>query len=218
MRMKRNSLLTFPPPSKIGRCTYAATVTQALESRRDLLSRALAQLAERPGVLALVAAWLVETLQRGNKVLIAGNGGSAAEAQHFAAELVGRFKRERAPYPVLALNTDTAILTAVSNDYGYDHVFARQVTALAGPGDLLLLFSTSGESKNILAAAEAARRRGAAIIAITGERRSRLERLADLTARLPSNDTPVIQELHTVVTHILCELVESELEASPDGV
>lgn len=218
MRMKRNSLLAFPPPSKIGRCTYAAIITQALESRRDLLGRALAQLAERPGVLALVAAWLVETLQAGNKVLIAGNGGSAAEAQHFAAELVGRFKRERAPYPVLALTTDTAILTAVSNDYGYDHVFARQVTALAGPGDLLLLFSTSGESKNVLAAAEAGRKRGAAIIAITGERRSRLERLADLTARLPASETTIIQELHTIVTHILCELVESELEASRDGV
>jgi len=217
MRMKRNPFAVSPTPSKNGRCTYAATVAQAIESRRALLDRALAQLAERPGVLALIAAWLVDTLRRGNKVLIAGNGGSAAEAQHFAAELVGRFKRERAPYPVLAITTDTAILTAVSNDYGYDHVFARQVTALAGPGDLLMLFSTSGESRNVLAAAEAGRNRGAAVIAFTGQRRSRLERFADLTARLPASDTTLIQELHTIVTHILCELVESELEASRGG-
>ncbi len=218
MPARRTLIVPASPKSGDRNHTYASAIARALECRRHELDRALAQLGDRPGVLALVAAWLVETLQRSNKVLVAGNGGSAAEAQHFAAELVGRFKRERVPYPVLALNTDTAILTAVSNDFGYDQVFARQVAALAAPGDLLLLFSTSGESRNVLAAAEAARQRGTTIIAITGDRRSRLERVADLTARLPASETTIIQELHTIVTHILCELVESELEASRDGV
>jgi D-sedoheptulose 7-phosphate isomerase len=148
-------------------------------------------------------------------VLVAGNGGSAAEAQHFAAELVGRFKRERAPYAVLSLTTDTALLTAVANDYGYTDVFARQVRALGQPGDLLVAFSTSGESENLVRAATAARRHGMAVAAVTGGRPSRLERLADVTVRVPVVDTAVAQELHMAVTHILCDIVESELAAPP---
>ncbi len=146
-----------------------------------------------------------------NKVLVAGNGGSAAEAQHFAAELVGRFKRERAPYAVLSLTTDTSILTAVANDYGYADVFARQVLAFGQSGDLLIAFSTSGESENLLRAAVAGHQSRMTVIAITGDRPNRLDRLADVTVRVPVVDTAVAQELHMIVTHILCDIAESEL-------
>ncbi len=159
---------------------------------------------------------LVETLRTGHKVLVAGNGGSAAEAQHFAAELVGRFKRERAPYAVLSLTTDTSILTAVANDYGYQNVFARQVSAFGQTGDMLIAFSTSGESENLVYAAEAAQRSSMTVIAITGDRPSRLECLASVTVRVPTVDTAVAQELHMIVTHILCDIVESQLAAQGD--
>jgi D-sedoheptulose 7-phosphate isomerase len=188
-------------------------VVRALVERRRTLGRALARLALGANGLAEVAARLVETLERGGKVLVAGNGGSAAEAQHFAAELVGRFKRERAAYPVLALTTDTAILTAVANDYGYADVFARQVRAFAQPGDLFLGFSTSGESENLARALVAARERGMASAAITGERASRMEQLADVTVRMPLTDTATVQELHMMATHILCEIAEAALSA-----
>ncbi len=162
-------------------------------------------------MLAKAAGWLIETLRNGNKVFVAGNGGSAAEAQHFAAELVGRFKRERSPYAVLALTTDTSILTALANDYGYHEVFARQVLGLSQPGDLLVTFSTSGESENLIRAAMAAQQSLVRVIAITGERPNRLERHADLALRVPSIDTAIAQELHMIATHILCDLVEIEL-------
>src|SRR5215470_15763267 len=123
-----------------------------------MLDNALAQFKTRAALITEVTTRLIETLRSGHKVLVAGNGGSAAEAQHFAAELVGRFKRERAPYAVLSLTTDTSILTAVANDYGYRDVFARQVHALGQPGDLFIAFSTSGESENLLRAAIVGRR------------------------------------------------------------
>jgi D-sedoheptulose 7-phosphate isomerase len=190
---------------------YEAAIVGALAERETLLSTALAQLAARPESLVSAATRIVAALQRGNKVLVAGNGGSAAEAQHFAAELVGRFKRERVAYAALALTTDTACLTAISNDYGYLEVFARQVEALGQPGDVLVAFSTSGESENLLRAAAAARVRGLEIVAVAGTRPSRLERLADMTLRMPLGDTAVVQELHKIATHILCDVVEREL-------
>jgi D-sedoheptulose 7-phosphate isomerase len=192
---------------------YREAIAESLASRRATLDLALIQLATSADDLAEVATRLVAALRGGNKVLVAGNGGSAAEAQHFAAELVGRFKRERAPYAVLALTADTAILTAVGNDYGYPDVFARQVLAFGQAGDVLLAFSTSGESENLLRAATAARQRGMGVIATTGERRSSLERAADLTLRMPVADTAVVQELHKIVTHVLCDLVERDLMA-----
>ena len=142
-----------------------------------------------------------------------GNGGSAAEAQHLAAELVGRFKRERMPYAVISLATDTAILTAIANDYGYQDVFARQLRALGQPGDLLIAFSTSGESENVLRAAEAGHQCLLKVVAVTGERPSRLEALSDVTVRVPCIDTAVAQELHMVVTHILCDIAETWLSS-----
>src|SRR5581483_1011781 len=145
------------------------------------LGVALDLLTTRAALLTEIAVELVETLRSGHKVLVAGNGGSAAQAQHLAAELVGRFKRERTPYAVISLSTDLAIITAVSNDYGYQDVFARQARALGQPGDMLLAFSTSGESENLLRAAQAGREGLLTVIAVTGEQPSRLERVADMT-------------------------------------
>jgi len=187
------------------------TIVKALTWHRKMLDVALAQSIRRATIFTEVTARLIETLRSGHKVLVAGNGGSAAEAQHFAAELVGRFKRERSPYAALSLSADTSILTAVANDYGYQNVFARQVMALGQPGDMLIVFSTSGESENLLCAAEAAQRCLMTIIAITGDRPNRLESLADVTVHVPTVDTAITQELHMMVTHILCDIVESEL-------
>jgi D-sedoheptulose 7-phosphate isomerase len=127
--------------------------------------------------------------------------------------MLKRFKRERAPYAVLSLATDSSILTAVANDYGYQDVFARQVLALGQPGDLLIVFSTSGESENLIRAAVAAQRCLMTVVAITGDRPNRLECLADVTVHVPVVDTALAQELHMVVTHILCDIAEKELAA-----
>lgn len=201
----------LPGQSVMPGANYHDMITGVLACRRVLLDHALVQFAGRAQALAEVARLLVETLRSGHKVLVAGNGGSAAEAQHFAAELVGRFKRERVPYAVLSLTTDTSILTAVANDYGYAEVFARQVRGFGQPGDLLLLFSTSGESENLVHAAVAAQGCLMRVAALTGDRSNRLEQLADVTVRVPALDTAIAQELHMMVTHILCDIAESEL-------
>jgi D-sedoheptulose 7-phosphate isomerase len=192
---------------------YHDTVVSALACRRTLLDSALCNLIAHSSVLTEVAHLLVETLHSGRKVLVAGNGGSAAEAQHFAAELVGRFKLDRSPYAVLALTTDTAILTAVANDYGYQEVFARQVRAFGQEDDLFIAFSTSGESDNLIQAARVGQQRQMKVVAITGDRPSHLGTLANLTVRVPVVDTALAQELHMIVTHILCDIVERRLVA-----
>jgi D-sedoheptulose 7-phosphate isomerase len=207
-----NMLLEQPVPLVAG-LQYHEAVINALACHRSILDTALAQLVSRSKVFTQAMVQLIETLRSGHKVLVAGNGGSAAEAQHFAAELVGRFKRERAPCAVLSLTTDTSILTAVANDYSYDDVFARQVLAYGQPGDMLFAFSTSGESENLVRAATAAQRCQMTVIAVTGDQTNRLECLADMTVRMPAVDTAIIQELHMVVTHILCDFVETELIA-----
>lgn len=201
-----SSAQTAPPG-----IAYYDTLVTALNHRRATLDRALTQLTARAMMLAEVADRIATTLRSGHKVLVAGNGGSAAEAQHFAAELVGRFKRERAPYAVMALTTDSAILTAVANDYGFQDVFARQVRAFGHAGDLLIGFSTSGESPNVIRAAEVAHTCRMSVVAITAEHASTLQRVADVTVRVPVVDTAVAQELHMVVTHLLCGIVENEL-------
>lgn len=212
--MIEDSLVFASPVSPPGAgAAYCDAVADALAFRRKTLDTALLELQVRAPVIGQIAAHLIETLCTGHKVLVAGNGGSAAEAQHFATELVGRFKRERSPYAVLALTADTALLTALGNDYGYAEIFARQVCGLGYTGDLLLVYSTSGESENLVRAVEAARSRGMLSVAVTGERHSRLEALADLTARMPLLDTPAVQELHMAITHILCDIVETELAA-----
>jgi D-sedoheptulose 7-phosphate isomerase len=207
---KEGIVLEIPVKSEVG-LEYLDTVGEAIISHRKLLEVALTQSLSRIAIFAEVVERLIETLRSGHKVLVAGNGGSAAEAQHFAAELVGRFKHERSPYAVISLTTDTSILTAVANDYGYQDIFARQVQALGQAGDLLIVFSTSGESENLLCAARSAQQRSMPVIAITGDQPNRLECLADLTVHVPAIDTAITQELHMMVTHILCEIVESEL-------
>lgn len=167
--------------------------------------------------LLSAARLLTATLRAGHTVLTLGNGGSAAEAQHFAAELVGRFRLERRAYPVIALTTDSSILTAVANDYGYAEVFARQVEAFARPGDLLIAFSTSGESGNAIQAAQVAREHGAAVVGMTGAHPCSLGGWADVLVQAPSLDTPTIQELHMMFTHVLCDIAESSLAASDEG-
>ena len=216
MREPRIALVSPGQPAP-DHLRFRAAIRRGLAHRREALDAAYAALAGRADAVANVAACLVATLRAGGKVLVAGNGGGAAEAQHFAAELVGRFKRERAPYAVLALTCDSAILTAVANDYGYAEVFARQVRALGVAGDVLLAFSTSGESENLVRAAAVAHEGRLRVLAVTGARPNRLARAADLSLRVHAAETDVIQELHMGLTHLLCDLVESELAAAGPG-
>lgn len=148
------------------------------------------------------------SLAAGGKLLVAGNGGSAADAQHIAAELTGRFLRERQPIPAIALHANTSALTAVGNDYGYEHVFARELAALARPGDVLLAISTSGGSKNILRAIGEAREKRVTVIGMTGESGGAMRTACDLCLCVPSKSTARIQEMHITIGHAICELLE----------
>jgi len=154
---------------------------------------------------------LVETLKSGHKVLLCGNGGSAADAQHIAAELTGRYKSERRGLPGIALTTDTSALTAIANDYGYDRVFDRQVEALANKGDLLIGISTSGNSKNILSAFNVARTLGCNCLGLSGRDGGAMNEVCNLNIVIPSNDTPRIQEMHILIGHTLCQAVDDAL-------
>ncbi len=157
---------------------------------------------------ARASAALLAALDAGHKVLVCGNGGSAADAQHFAAELTGRFERERRSLAALALTTDTSALTAIGNDYGFDHVFARQVEALGRAGDVLIAISTSGNSSNVLNALKAAKACGMATAALTGEDGGACATLADVVFRIPSHRTCRIQEMHMIVLHALCIVLD----------
>jgi D-sedoheptulose 7-phosphate isomerase len=151
---------------------------------------------------------ITDCLNKKGKILICGNGGSAADAQHFAAEIVGRFYMNRRPLPAIALTTDTSILTAVANDFGFKEVFARQVTALTNPEDVVIGISTSGNSENIVKALIAAREAKAQIISMTGLNDGETDKYAHCSIKIPSTDTPRIQEGHITAIHIICELVE----------
>ena len=151
---------------------------------------------------------IVETLKRGNKILLCGNGGSAADAQHIAAELTGRYKTERRGLPAVALTTDTSALTAIGNDYGYDRVFERQTEALAREGDLLIGISTSGNSANVLLALQKAREVGCFTLGFSGREGGQMNAVCDLNLVIPSEDTPRIQEMHIMIGHLLCSMVD----------
>lgn len=153
----------------------------------------------------------VQALREGRKILFAGNGGSAADAQHWAGELVSRFYYDRPGLSAIALTTDSSILTAIGNDYGYDYTFARQIEALGQAGDVFVAISTSGNSPNIIRAVESARARGVRVIGFTGRGGGKLAPLSDLCFRIPSDETPRIQEGHEFVGHLLCALIESEM-------
>lgn len=163
------------------------------------------------GQLADAAKLCGDALAAGHKVLLCGNGGSAADAQHIAAEFVGRFLKDRRSLPSIALTTDTSAITAIANDYGYEKVFSRQVEGLGAAGDVLIAISTSGRSPNIIAAADQARKQGIKVIACTGEAPSALAERADVTLAVPSGYTPHIQQAHITLLHVLCELVERQL-------
>jgi D-sedoheptulose 7-phosphate isomerase len=154
---------------------------------------------------------IAASLKNGGKVLLAGNGGSAADAQHIAAELVGRFVNDRAPLAAVALTTDTSALTAIGNDYGFEQVFARQVNALGRAGDVFIGISTSGKSPNIVAALNAARKLGMVNIGMTREAASPMHPLCDVTIGVPATETALIQQIHITAAHAICHLVEREL-------
>jgi D-sedoheptulose 7-phosphate isomerase len=154
---------------------------------------------------------ITKAYRNGKKVLLCGNGGSAADAQHIAAEFSGRFYFDRAPLPAEALHTNTSFLTAVANDYSYDSVYARMIDATGNEGDILIAISTSGNSGNIIKAMESAKNKGMFVIGFTGESGGKMKNMCDFLLNVPSSDTPRIQEAHITVAHIICELVENEL-------
>ena len=162
-----------------------------------------------------IADAIIAALRHGHKLLIVGNGGSAADAQHIAAEIVGRYKKDRPAYAAIALTTDTSALTAISNDLGYDKVFARQVAGWGARGDVLLALSTSGRSPNILAALRMARERGLVTIGFTGSKGGALGTVCDHVLIAPSDDTAVIQQIHLAVGHGICEEIEQALMRGP---
>ena len=154
---------------------------------------------------------LATTLKKGGKLLICGNGGSAADSQHFAAEIVGRFAKERSAWPAIALNTDTSVITALANDYSFNDIFARQVEGIGSPGDVLIGISTSGNSENVIRAARKAREKQILVIALLGETSGQLSALADLTIHAPAASTPRIQESHAFILHVWAEMIEDAL-------
>lgn len=154
---------------------------------------------------------ITNSLKNGGKVMIAGNGGSAADSQHFAAELVGRFMKERKGLPAIALTTDTSILTSIGNDYGYDYIFKRQIEALGKSGDVFIGISTSGNSKNIVAAVEEAKKRNIITIGLIGCDGGKLKILCDYNITFPYKETARIQEHHLMTYHLICEFVEKNL-------
>ena len=164
--------------------------------------------------IAAIITLVSDVLERGGKLLVMGNGGSAADAQHFAAEIVGRFKLERRALPALALSTDTSILTAVGNDYGFDLVFRRQVEALARPGDVVVGISTSGSSANVYGALLLARELGCSTVGLLGREGGTIAGIVDIPLVVAGGDTPRIQEAHIAIIHIVCELVEKRLVAA----
>src|SRR3954447_15825084 len=188
----------------------APRITRYLETSRDVLGTALA---DRAFVEAISRATEIVTqaLRAGKKVLLAGNGGSAADAQHLATELMVRFYLDRAPLSAIALGTDAPSTTAIGNDLGFEHLFSRQVLALGHEGDVFIALSTSGHSANILGACEAARTRQMQVVGFTGSRRGPMDDLCEILVRVPSDKTPLIQQVYMAAGHALCEIVEREL-------
>ena len=178
------------------------------------LTRAV-QSDELQAAVKAIADATTQALRNGNKLLLIGNGGSAADAQHIAAEIVGRYKQERPAWAAIALTTDTSALTAIGNDYGIEQMFARQVRGLARSGDVLIAMTTSGRSPNILAALQTARELGVTTVGFTGTRGESLRALCDHVLIAPSDDTPVIQQIHMVAAHAICDDVERAVMNDP---
>jgi len=190
------------------------SITAYFRRSRETLERAV-QDGELMQAMIRASDTMATALHGGNKILIAGNGGSAADAQHIAGEFLSRLNFDRNPLPAIALTTDSSVLTAIGNDYGFEQVFERQVRGLARKGDVLLAISTSGRSPNILAGLRAAREAGATTVGFTGSGDSPMLALCDIAVRAPSDSTPQIQQIHIVAAHAICGLVEQELFGPP---
>ena len=184
--------------------TIKARIEQSIEAKEELHNTQIENI-ER------AARAIISVLKAGGKLIIFGNGGSAADSQHMAAELVGRFKKERAALPAISLTTNTSILTAIANDYGYDAVFARQIEALGKEGDIALGISTSGNSKNVMLAFEKAKAMKIRTIGLSGGTGGVMKDACEISIIASSKDTPRIQESHILIVHILCEIIENEM-------
>jgi D-sedoheptulose 7-phosphate isomerase len=188
----------------------ASTIAEHFRRSCETLERAAADRALLDA-MAAIADMMIDALRAGGKILVAGNGGSAADAQHIAGEFLSRLNFDRSPLPAVALTTDSSVLTAVGNDYGFEKVFERQIRGLARKGDVFIAISTSGRSRNIIRSLEAARQMGVKTIGFTGISDSEMVPLCDLCLRAPSDSTPQIQQIHIVAAHAICGVVESEL-------
>lgn len=186
-------------------------ILKSLQQHLEVFGKVIA---ETTGTINECAELIFETFEKGNKILICGNGGSAADAQHLAAEFVGRYETERIALPAIALTTDTSALTALANDYSFERIFARQVEALAREGDLLIAISTSGNSPNVISAVMSARKLGCRIIGMTGAKGKKLASLCDKCILIPAERTARIQEAHITVAHIWCEIIDERLKDS----
>ena len=185
--------------------------TSIIRDRIEAHTTAVRGLEGEAASISAIVECLVTALKSGGKILLCGNGGSAADAQHVAAEFVGRFAKERAAWPAIALTANSSTVTAIGNDYGFEYIFSRQVEALAKKGDVVVGISTSGNSGNVLKALAEGKKRGCTTIGMTGKNGGKLRALADISVSVPSDETPRIQEAHIFAWHIICELVETEL-------
>ncbi|HUX95225.1 MAG TPA: D-sedoheptulose 7-phosphate isomerase [Bacteroidales bacterium] len=169
-------------------------------------------------VIGLVATSIIDSLKNNGKVIIAGNGGSAADSQHIAAEFVNRFYFDREGLPAIAITTDTSVITAIGNDYSFDRIFARQISSIGRKGDVFLALSTSGNSVNILEAIKESHKNGIMSIGFTGSAGGKMNDLCDIIIRVPSDETPRIQEMHILIAHIVCSIVEETIFHKPDTI
>ena len=181
-------------------------IISSLEEHLNLGNKILKELAKD---IKIFSDMCIETLKNGNKLLLMGNGGSAADSQHIAAELVGRYKKERNGLPAIAITTDTSVLTAVGNDYSFEEVFSRQIGALANKGDLVVGISTSGNSENVIKAVEKAKSIECKTVGLLGKDGGKLKDIVDLPIIIPSDNTPRIQEYHILIGHIICEVIDN---------
>jgi D-sedoheptulose 7-phosphate isomerase len=182
-----------------------------LKSFKDSISVKQKFVDEYMETIIEVSRLIADTLNNGSKLLLFGNGGSACDASHIAAEFINRFQRERPAFPAIALNTDVAVITSIANDYGYSSIFERQLKALAQDGDVVIAISTSGTSPNVIKAVEAATRKGLKVVAMTGAKGDKLASMSDYVFAVPSHDTPRVQETHITLGHVLCQMVEEIL-------
>jgi D-sedoheptulose 7-phosphate isomerase len=191
--------------TELNETLVASLIQESIRVKQELLQNQTGQIAE-------AARWVCEVLRAGGKIILMGNGGSAADAQHIAAELVGRFERQRRALPAIALTANTSTLTAIANDYGYTQLFSRQLEAWLAPTDIVIGISTSGNSANVIAAMELARRQGVKTIGLTGEDGGKLAASVDLPIRVPSRNTARIQESHILIGHILCRIIDDQID------